>query len=187
MPDALAHMTGLDTTALLDRIVPADEVFGAEWQAMFRQVEAAADDDERVALVEAFLLPRWLKARPASPLSSHRLADWSRSLKLHAATFGPWPQPAPGRAPHQAMDRPHPPQPAGPGPLDAVFPQHGGLQSGAVNWKLRHRRAEVATPTSPTCAAKRGASPASPPKSCAGGSPPRKACGPTGSGRSARG
>lgn len=88
MPDALACMTGLDTTALLDRIVPADELFGSDWQAMFRQVETAADDDERVARVEAFLLPRWQQARPASPLSSHRLTDWSRSLALHAATSG---------------------------------------------------------------------------------------------------
>lgn len=88
MPDALAHMAGLDTTALLDRIVPADELFGADWQAMFRQVEAAADDDARVALVEAFLLSRWQQARPASPLSSHRLTDWSRSLALRAATSG---------------------------------------------------------------------------------------------------
>ena len=110
MPDALAHMTGLDATALLDRIVPADELFGADWQAMFRQVESAADDDERVALVESFLLPRWQQARPASPLSSHRLADWSRSLALRAATSGL------GRSER------------------AFFHGAAAHQSGAVNW-----------------------------------------------------
>lgn len=88
MPDALAHMTGLDTTALLDRIVPVREVFDAEWQAMFAQVAQAADDEQRVALVESFLLSRWQQSRPASALHSHLLTDWSRSVALRAASSG---------------------------------------------------------------------------------------------------
>ena len=88
MPDALAHMTGLDTAALLDRIVPAEEVFDADWQALFAQVARADNDDQRVALVEAFLLPRWQQSRPASALHSHRLTDWSRSVVLRAASSG---------------------------------------------------------------------------------------------------
>jgi AraC-like DNA-binding protein len=88
MPDALAHMTGLDTAALLDRIVPAEEVFDADWQALFAQVAQADNDDQRVALVEAFLLPRWQQSRPASALHSHRLTDWSRSVALRAASSG---------------------------------------------------------------------------------------------------
>ena len=88
MPDALAHMTGLDTAALLDRIIPAQEVFDAEWQAMFAQVAQAADDEQRVALVESFLLPRWQQSRPASALHSHLLTDWSRSVALRAASSG---------------------------------------------------------------------------------------------------
>ncbi|MDD2180052.1 AraC family transcriptional regulator [Acidovorax sp. D2M1] len=88
MPDALAHMTGLGTAALLDRIIPAQEVFDAEWQAMFAQVAQAADDEQRVALVESFLLPRWQQSRPASALHSHLLTDWSRSVALRAASSG---------------------------------------------------------------------------------------------------
>ena len=38
MPDALAQMTGLDTAALLDRIVPAEEIFDADWQALFVRI-----------------------------------------------------------------------------------------------------------------------------------------------------
>jgi len=41
-----------------------------------------------VALVEAFLLPRWQQSRPASALHSHRLTDWSRSVALRAASSG---------------------------------------------------------------------------------------------------
>lgn len=90
-------MTGLDTAALLDRIVPAEEVFDADWQALLPQVAQADNDDQRVALVEAFLLPRWQQSRPASALHSHRLTDWSRSAGPARRQLGPGPQPAPGR------------------------------------------------------------------------------------------
>ena len=52
------------------------------------QVAQASDDEQRVALVEAFLLPRWHQSRPASALHSHLLTDWSRSVALRAASSG---------------------------------------------------------------------------------------------------
>lgn len=88
MPDALAALTGLDAGALVDRIVPAAEWLDADWMDLIARVQAAADDDARVGLLETFLLPRWQALRPASPWDSHHLRDWSQALALRAAGSG---------------------------------------------------------------------------------------------------
>jgi len=88
MPDALTRLTGIDLAPLVDRIVPVEQVLDAAWLDLCRAVDQAADDEQRVALVQDFMLPRWRQQQPQAPLSSHRLTDWSRSLALHAATSG---------------------------------------------------------------------------------------------------
>lgn len=88
MPDALALLTGIDPSAYVNRVVPAADVFDAAWLAWFAAVDEAADDEQRIGLIESFLLPLWQQARPGSPLESHLLTDWSRGLALRAATSG---------------------------------------------------------------------------------------------------
>lgn len=88
LPDALTLLTGIDPGRYINRVVPAEDVFDASWIAMCKAVEAAADDECRVQLIEAFLRPRWQQARPDTALPSRIYADWSQSLALRAATSG---------------------------------------------------------------------------------------------------
>lgn len=88
LPDALAALTGIDPGDYLNRVVPAAQVFAADWQAMFRAVAAAADDDARASLVEDFLRPRWQACRPDASSPIRFYADWSQNLAIRAATSG---------------------------------------------------------------------------------------------------
>jgi len=88
LPDALAALTGIDPGAHLDRIVPAEAVFGAEWMGMCEAVASAPDDGERLRQIEEFLHPRWQEARPDAASPGRIYADWSQSLALRAATSG---------------------------------------------------------------------------------------------------
>ena len=63
MPDALRLMTGIDAGEYVNRVCAAQEVFDAEWQAMFDRVLHAPDDAARVRCIEEFLDPRWQAAR----------------------------------------------------------------------------------------------------------------------------
>lgn len=125
LPDALAALTGIDPGLYINRVVPAEEVFDASWLAMCEEVAAAPDDDHRVRLIEDFLHPQWQRARPDAASRGRIYADWSHSLALRAATSG-WAQPAPGRAPHQAMDRPAITRTAWPRALRAGLLRRGG-------------------------------------------------------------
>lgn len=88
MPDALLHLTGVDPGAYINRVVPVDEVLGADWVAMCGRVEQAADDDERVQLIDGFLNPLWQARRPESSLPARLYTDWSQNLAMRAATSG---------------------------------------------------------------------------------------------------
>lgn len=88
LPDALSQLTGIDPGRYIDRPVPAEAVFDAEWMRMCKAVEAACDDERRVQLIDEFLHPIWQQARPDAALPSRVYADWSRSLALRAATSG---------------------------------------------------------------------------------------------------
>lgn len=89
LPDALQALTGLEPASLVDRIVPAEDVLDAGWLSMLRAVREAPDDAARVALIEAFLEPRWQALRPGSDepgvLRAH---DWAEGLALRAAMSG---------------------------------------------------------------------------------------------------
>lgn len=88
LPDALAALTGIDPGAWLNRIVPVEALFDAEWQAMFQAVAAAPDDMTRADLLDAFLHPRWQAARPDAGSPIRVYADWYQNLSLRAANSG---------------------------------------------------------------------------------------------------
>ncbi len=86
-PDALHALTGLDIGEHVDRIHPLAAVLDAAWQTMARQVQQAADDGARIALIEDFLAPRWAAlAPPADPATPRQYQDWSRNVSRRAST-----------------------------------------------------------------------------------------------------
>lgn len=87
-PQAWHALTGMDVSTLTDRVVSLDEVLGAEWRELSARVMAAADDEARVALVEAFIEPRWRAARAAGAAPGSVFGDWVHSLAAHVAAAG---------------------------------------------------------------------------------------------------
>lgn len=77
---AMHRLSGLDMSAWVDRFAPLDAALGPEWMALARQVQAAPDDDARVALIEHFLEPRWQAARGAEEGRAGVLGDWVKRL-----------------------------------------------------------------------------------------------------------
>jgi AraC-like DNA-binding protein len=78
-PQAVHALTGIDIALHIDRFTPLDELLPAPWQALSREVLAAAGDDERVALIEQFLEPRWLAcSQGAADGVDDGMQDWVR-------------------------------------------------------------------------------------------------------------
>lgn len=86
LPDALHRLTGIEARPWLNRLEPAEDVLPPDWLAWCRQVAHAADDDQRLQLIEDFLAPRWHASRPRQALGTHRYHDWAQGLALRAAT-----------------------------------------------------------------------------------------------------
>jgi AraC-like DNA-binding protein len=82
-PEALQALTGIDMGATVDNWLTLDMLFDEAWQSMAQQVLQAPGDQERIALLENFLEPRWLAARPESAAGSAR--DWLRRMAVRAA------------------------------------------------------------------------------------------------------
>lgn len=82
-PQAMHALCGMNVPAWVDRWMPAADALGPEWDAMSQAVLAAPDDAARVAVIEAFLEPRWQMARPANV--SADAGDWVRHLAVQAA------------------------------------------------------------------------------------------------------
>jgi len=89
LPDALHRLTGLRVQDWVNRWDQAHRVLPPDWLGLLDAVAHAADDTQRVALLQDFLQPRWAEVRPAWPMQAHRYVDWAQSLALHAATSGP--------------------------------------------------------------------------------------------------
>lgn len=87
MPDALHELTGVDMSACVDRVLPFDAVFEADWRAMSQCMLSATDDLQRVSIFESFVLPRWRQLRRAQPGRGHYL-DWVQGLAVRAALSG---------------------------------------------------------------------------------------------------
>lgn len=86
MPDAFTLLTGLQPGDYLNRMVPAEELLDAPWLQLGQDVFNAADDDERVALIEDRLGAWWQAVRPAAPPVSHLMDDWLQGLSARAST-----------------------------------------------------------------------------------------------------
>ena len=86
LPDALHLLTGMDTTAWLNRMADVREVLPAPWVALCESVTTAPDDDTRVHMLQDFLDPLWQQARPRLAWNAQRYQDWAQGLALRAAT-----------------------------------------------------------------------------------------------------
>ncbi|MGM9485277.1 helix-turn-helix domain-containing protein [Roseateles sp. NT4] len=84
LPDAFAALTGVSLDRYVNQVVDAREVLPADWLAWGEAMSGAADDDARLQLLEAFLLPRWQTLGTQRP--GHRYADWTEALAVRAAT-----------------------------------------------------------------------------------------------------
>lgn len=66
-PQALHLMTGLDLGALSNALMPAEAVLPADWLPLLEAVREAADNEARMAVVQAFVGPRWQAVAPPTP------------------------------------------------------------------------------------------------------------------------
>ena len=87
-PDALHALTGVNVAELVDRICPADEVLSADWIALSAAMVEAPDDAARVAVLEAFLEPRWDALRRSGDVPTSVMGDYVRRLGAQAAAAG---------------------------------------------------------------------------------------------------
>ena len=87
-PAALHALTGIDMAVLFDQVRPLEPLFDADWLALSDAVLAAPDDAARIALVEAFLAPRWAVARKSGDHPAGAIQDWVRRLGVQAASTG---------------------------------------------------------------------------------------------------
>ncbi len=86
MPEAFHALTGLEPSAWVNRIVPLEQVLGAQWESLTRAVFAATDIHQRIAAIEAFIAPRWRQVRNSMPGGARSYVDWVGALATHAAT-----------------------------------------------------------------------------------------------------
>lgn len=85
-PDAMHALCGKDLSSYVDQFLWTQDVLGQDWVDLGHQLRAAADDDARARLVDAFLLPRWQAVRASAVNQRGSLVDWTRNLALRAAT-----------------------------------------------------------------------------------------------------
>lgn len=86
-PEALHRLTGIDMAGIVDQFLPLDGLLGEEWLHLAKTMVEAAGDEERVALLEEFLEPRWQAVRRGGPLDGP-VGDWVRRLEAQAAAAG---------------------------------------------------------------------------------------------------
>jgi AraC-like DNA-binding protein len=87
LPDAFTALTGVALDGLVNRTVDAAAVLPEAWRTWAAEMQSAPDDDTRLALLQAFLLPRWQALGAQRP--GHRYAAWTEALAVRAATSSP--------------------------------------------------------------------------------------------------
>lgn len=87
-PQALHALTGIDMARYTDRIVPIHDVLGEDWVRMAQTVMQAPSDEQRVRVIEHFLLPRWQQARQQGRAPGNLWSDCAQALVVHAAASG---------------------------------------------------------------------------------------------------
>jgi AraC-like DNA-binding protein len=87
-PDALAALSGMDVSKTRDCIVPVDTLLTGPLLDLCNNVLQHGNAEERFQRIQDGLEPLWQQARPPGHAVGHRLADWSRTLAIRAATSG---------------------------------------------------------------------------------------------------
>lgn len=93
-PDAFHALTQLNVASLLDQAKSLQSVLGKDWQKMAVAVLKASDDVQRIQIVEAFLMSRWMQVRIQQPraMLSDGLTlfnDWVDAAALRASSSMP--------------------------------------------------------------------------------------------------
>ena len=86
-PDALHRLTGIDMNRIADQYLPLEGLLDSAWQDLAAGMAAARDDEQRVALLEEFLEPRWRAVREGGATDGV-VGDWVRRLGAQAAAAG---------------------------------------------------------------------------------------------------
>jgi AraC-like DNA-binding protein len=90
-PAALGLLCGLDGNALVERIVDAHEQLPPDWHGWLGAVAAAPTHEQRMALCEAFLAPRWAAAAgPQGAWQRLGAALWRRPARALALKLLGW-------------------------------------------------------------------------------------------------
>lgn len=84
-PQALALLTGVDVSTLVDRFCALDDLLGPDWQAMARRVLGAPDEAAALRVLEDFLEPRWRPLAAAAVPRIERYRHWVEGVALRAA------------------------------------------------------------------------------------------------------
>lgn len=90
-PHAFHQLTGLPISALVDGLLPAQEVLPAPWRALCDAVRQAQDDAARMALIEDMVATHWRSgdgAQVADGADGAPGTRWMRALQAHAAASG---------------------------------------------------------------------------------------------------
>ncbi|MYM26747.1 AraC family transcriptional regulator [Duganella sp. CY15W] len=80
-PQVLHALCGVDVSEWVNRWAPIDVALGPEWQTLADAV--VANPDDAIAIIEAFLEPRWQAARPGG--AGAMASDWVRHLGAQVA------------------------------------------------------------------------------------------------------
>ncbi len=84
LPDALHALTGLDIAAQVDRYRDPADVLDADWVSMTNAVLHAADNTQRIQIIEDFLLPKWQSlGQTTTPDTAFQ--RWAHGVKDRAA------------------------------------------------------------------------------------------------------
>lgn len=79
-PQAVHALTGLPVADHIDRFTPLDDLLPEPWQALSRRMLETAGHDQRVALIEQFLLPRWQACSAEADHAGEGTREWVRGF-----------------------------------------------------------------------------------------------------------
>ncbi len=87
-PHAFHQLTGLPISALVDGLLPAEQVLPAPWTELCLQVRQAQDDGARMALIEDMVAAHWHTPGDAGATDGAPGTRWLRELQAHVSASG---------------------------------------------------------------------------------------------------
>jgi AraC-like DNA-binding protein len=87
-PHAFDQITGLDVGALVDGVLPAEDVLPPHWTGLCTQVRQAESDAERMSLVESAVAGWWRPHAVGVVGSEDPAGRWRGALQAHAMAAG---------------------------------------------------------------------------------------------------